>query len=212
MSASISWLQLERFALGELSAADAALVRQQLAQNAELRARLAEIEAPTILRPLPVSLPRRRPSLWWGAPFAAALACLLWIMRPAVVDTSTPGVKGTAPEVSIVAHRDGQILAGIEAFGARDRLKVLLTCAAQQPVWVDVAIFQDDDAPDFLLSAPMQMACGNAIAIPGAFRLAAGAPAEICVLIDSPADMRARLRDGATVPDGTPCQTLRPLP
>jgi hypothetical protein len=187
-------------------------VRRQLAADPELRARLAQIEAPAILRPLPEALPRRRLSAWWSAPVVVALACVLWVMRPGPVDPPMAGIKGSTPSVAVVARRGAELLVDVEAFAPMDRLKLQLTCAPQQSVDVDVVIFQD--GVDFLHAAPRTIRCGNAVAIPGAFRLDENLPAQVCVLIDAPPSLRERLKvDGlAGVPAGTPCRALAPLP
>src|SRR5262245_11950336 len=104
---NVSWFLLERYALAETDAAEAAQVEAALAQSAELRERLGRIRADVSVPPLP----QRRPvirlrfrSVWrFGAMAAAALVLVttgLTLRRVLVPEPS--GAKGGALTVTLV--------------------------------------------------------------------------------------------------------------
>jgi hypothetical protein len=81
--------------------------------------------------------------------------------------------------VSLVRERDGDIAHDPSGFRPGDRFKVLVTCAAADPVTVELTVVQagDEDRP----LAPVQLSCGNRVPLPGAFRITGREPVSICV-------------------------------
>lgn len=210
----VSWLRLERLALAELDAATATTVRAHLdacAACAGAFARIADDARP--LPRLPASDATARP--WWrrwrvalgGVALAAGAAAALVVLRPATVASPPPGgvrVKGAGVVVvRLVRERDGVIAFDPDDVREADRWKVELTCAPGGAAWVDVAVVQGREVAFPL--APQEVACGNAVAVPGAFRITDGA-AEVCVALGPRAPDREALRDGAR--GGVVCRRL----
>lgn len=200
----VSWLRLERLALADLDAATTAAVRAHLDACAACAAAFARIADD--VRPLP-RLPAvdatARP--WWtrwrlaigGVALAAGTAAALVALRPAAVAPLPPGgvrVKGAGVVVvRLVRERDGAIAFDPDDVRDTDRWKVELTCAPGGAAWVDVAVVQGAEVA-FPLAA-QQVGCGNAVAVPGAFRITDGA-AEVCVALGPRAPDRDQLRVG----------------
>ena len=76
----------------------------------------------------------------------------------------------------------------------------------------EVIVFQGA-APSFPLGRAEGVQCGNAVTLPGAFRLDADAPAQVCVVLDPPRGLRAAsaARGAVALPDGAGCVTIDPL-
>lgn len=210
----VSWLRLERLALAELDAATTATVRAHLdacPACAGAFARIADDARP--LPRLPAVDATARP--WWrrwqvaigGVALAAGAAAALVVVRPAPVAPPPPGgvrVKGAGVVVvRLVRERDGVIAFDPDDVRDADRWKVELTCAPGGAAWVDVAVVQGREVAFPL--APQEVACGNAVAVPGAFRITDGA-AEVCVALAPRAPDRAKLRGGTRV--GVVCRRL----
>jgi Putative zinc-finger len=207
----ISWLRLERYALAELDQGTTAVVRRHLDDCAACRAALAslEVDVPS-LPPLPA--PRARmiaatPTPWWrrwtlGAGLGAALAAavlLLWLRTPTA---SPPGrsarIKGAGlVSLTLVRERAGVIAFDPGDVADDDRWKAQLTCALGGTVWTDVVVYQPSGA-SFPL-APQAIACGNQVAVPGAFRITDG-DATICVALGAAPPDRAKLARGPRNP------------
>ncbi len=214
----VSWLRLERLALAELDAPTAAAVRAHLDACAACAGAFARIADDA--RPLP-RLPAvdATPRPWWarwrvaigGVALAAGAAAALVALRPATVAPPPPGgvrVKGTGVVVvRLVRERDGVVAFDPDDVRDADRWKVELTCAPGGAAWVDVAVVQGRDVAFPL--APQQIGCGNAVAVPGAFRITDGAAA-LCVALAPRAPDRDRLRAGDR--RGVVCRTLRAAP
>ncbi|HVV85316.1 MAG TPA: hypothetical protein VHE35_19775, partial [Kofleriaceae bacterium] len=138
-----------------------------------------------------------------GALLAAAAVLVLVLRgRGGGAGEVEPGrhvrVKG-AGTVSLRLVRDR---AGVVSFDPADvapgdRWKVELTCGNPAPLWTDVVVYQPDGA-SFPLPA-QSITCGNAIAVPGAFRVTGGG-ATICVALGAAAPDRARLGRGPRPP------------
>jgi hypothetical protein len=227
--APASWLRLELHALGELSATEAAQVAADVARDPDSRRCLERIQADR--RALP-PLPAPRPGLWarvrpglrlsW-APLAATLAIVLFLVvrgGESGPGAAIPGprvqVKGGDVAIALVRERDGVIAHEPTDFGAADRFKVLLTCPPDRRLQGEVVVVQADEAAFPL--APVDLACGNRVALPGAFRLTGATPAAVCfTFADEPladrsldrAAVEARKLDFA-VP--AVCATLDPAP
>jgi len=184
----ISWLRLERHALGERVDAT---IDAHCASCEVCRACLNEIRGDLVpLRPLPASAPRRR---WWVVPSfalgAAVATILVLVLLPRTDDVARPNVvawKGGELVVGLVRERGGAIADDATTFVTGDRWKVVITCPpAGGQVAVAVEVFEVGGysaAPDRPLP-PAQIACGNRVALPGAFSLTGARPNRICVRI-----------------------------
>ncbi len=100
-------------------------------------------------------------------------------------------IKGAgAIVVTLVRERAGAISFDPADVLPDDRWKIQLTCAPGGAAWADVAIYQRGEA-SFPL-APQPLDCGNAVVLPGAFRITDGG-AELCVVLSEAAIDRATL-------------------
>ena len=131
-----------------------------------------------------------------------------------ITGVTAPGIKGGGVAIALVRERAGAIDHDARTFAAGDRWKVLVTCPAERVLFWDLAVVEGA-AVSFPLSPVAPIACGNHVALPGAFQLDGRGPAEVCLLLaDDPLD-RARL---ATLAGATPlaraapaaCVTLQP--
>jgi hypothetical protein len=207
----LSWLKLERYALGELGAEQRAEVERGLAQSEGARAALSAIREPLALPPLPaLALRGARRKIAWrrlslGAAFAAAAAAVaLALITPAALPPARRGLKGGELALEIVGERTG---AGAAYFAQGERFKLLVTCPPELAGRLRAVIYQGD-AIFMPLEDGGPVACGNRSPWPGAFTLDGEQAAHVCVRADGhswPAS-RAALR-GAVV-----CTTLRPGP
>jgi hypothetical protein len=199
----VSWPRLERFAAGGLDGAAAAEIEAHLAACAACRACLDELRADVVaLPPLPPAV-AAAPAPWvrWlfggGALALAAAAIVLLLVRSPSSSGGVPGprvaVKGAGEVVlSVVRDRDGAIAFDPRTFRTSDRWKVRVTCDPGPSIWADVVVYQGG-APSFPL-APARVPCGNDVTLPGAFRIDARAPAQVCVALSTgPAPDRAGL-------------------
>ncbi len=209
--APVSWLALERLALGELGEEEGR-VRKHLAGCASCRACLEDIEA-GVAAPLPplkagaVAAPLpplkagggprtaddrqptavRPPPLvpWLGGGLALAAALLVYVKtRPD--EPRVDRTKGST--VSITVVREGaQGEAGV--FGPHDRFKALVSCPPSLVASWDLVVF-DEDGAQFPLAPVPKLACGNAVPVPGAFRLTGDKELSVCVVWseDAPVD------------------------
>lgn len=207
----ISWLRLERFAL----AGQDAQIRDHVAACAACRQCLDEIQRDVVaLPPLPAiaARPRRR---WWtlslpiaGALAAAAIALVVLRPRDTAHENATQ-VKGIGEVVvDVVRERGGIVREDVHTFAPGDRWKVVVTCALDKTAWLDVGVVEDGaHAADYPL-APAQIACGNRVVVPGAFRITGDKLNRVCVHVAT----SAAARPMALAP-GDPdvaCVTLRP--
>ncbi len=179
----ISWLRLERHAL----AADAA-VADHCAACAACRQCLDEIRGDLVALPVlvvPAKRARRFAWLAFALPAVAAVAIAIVIVRPRPEPPRgelLAGVKGVGDvRVELVRERAGAIAIDATTFAPGDRFKVQITCAAAGGAFVDVAVI-DAGAVDHPLG-PTQIACGNGVAVPGAFAITGERPNEICVTV-----------------------------
>jgi hypothetical protein len=209
----ISWLRLERFALG---APDPAITfhvaacpacRQCLAQIRDDVVALPPLDLPTRL-PTRLPAPRWRWRRRWLAPaFAAAAAAVLVVVvaRPAPRDdlaSQAVGVKGIGEvTLELVRERGGAISYSARRYAPGDRWKVVVSCppsASARAMWIDVAV-ADDVTTDHPLP-PAQIPCGNRVVVPGAFTVTGTQVNRVCT--------RVAAAPGADA--GTACLTLRP--
>jgi len=208
----VSWLRLERYALGELDPQEHAGIAAHLATCARCRACADQLasDATRELPPLPIAaaraVPRPRPWFWrwrFGLALITGLAVSVgvWLLRPgqpATVDGArVVAVKGGDVAVELVRERAGSIAWEPTSFASGDRFKLLLTCAPPLKVHADILVAQRD-GPAFL-GEPTPIACGNRVPVPPAFAITGAGAARVCVLLD-PGGPQPR----TLLPDGTP--------
>lgn len=203
----VSWLRLERHALGELEGEERAAVEAHLGACPACRACRDRLEQPL---PLPALPPVRSP--WarlvaWTARRWTPLAVAAAAAGALVATLGAPGdqvrAKGGDVTLELVREHDGVVDADPGAFLPGDRWKALVTCPPGRRHAIELAVFQDHEWSAPL--APATIACGNAVPLPGAFRLGAGGDARVCLFVDSPPH---------TDPDAIPstCLTVRAAP
>jgi hypothetical protein len=186
----LSWLTLERYALGELSAEERAQVEAQLAESPVDRACLQEIledrseislpgPAPTarVTSLAQVRAARRGRWLALGAALGAA-ATILLMVRDRHAPAPYDGVKGSDVTLRLISDRQG---AEPRSFAAGERFKVEVSCPAQLGASLRLLIFQAGEVFE-PLPAPARFACGNRAPWPGAFALDGSAAAEVCLV------------------------------
>lgn len=206
----VSWPRLEQVALGGADAAAAA----HLAACPACARCLAELRADTVaLPPLAVPAPRPRRRWWPGAAaFAGAAAVAVAVLvvvriasRPrAPHRTDVAQIKGVGEVVlGVVRERDGAIRHDALTYAPGDRWKVVVTCPPAAAAWIDVAVLDATGAAYPLPAA--RIACGNRVAVPGAFAITGGGANRVCVRIAAGA---APDRTTAAPPDA--CVTLAP--
>ena len=214
VSEPISWLRLERHALGE--APDADVIARHLAECDACRASFARIEADaaTDLPKLPapreaerspararatvtrLSTPWRRATLAAGSAVALAAAVVLVLGRGTVVPEDPDRTKGTEIAFSLVRDDDTLFAEAGGTFRDGDRFKALVSCAPGTRARFDLVVY-DDHGATFPLAAPVGLACGNDVALPGAFLLRGAAPMHVCLVWgDAPPDREELVRSG----------------
>jgi hypothetical protein len=196
----VSWLALERHALGELDAVRTAGVGEHLGGCAACRAALGVIEEDRrALPPLPdlwraADARRRRRRARWSGAFALAAAAaalvLFWGHRGerAQRGPALAGVKGDEISLSLVRERGGDVAFDPSGFRPGDRFKVLVTCAADAPVAVDVTVAQAGGVDRPLPPRPIH--CGNRVPLPGAFVVTGEGPVSICIAVGAATECR----------------------
>lgn len=187
----LSWLTLERYALGELSSAARRDVEARLASSAEDRAVLESILQDTSeLPPLPaldvaspvIALAPKVASkrAWaYASTVLAAAAALLLMTRNQALPPATrayEGVKGGDVAIALLSDRTGR---DPTHFAQGERFKVLLTCPPAFHERARVLVFQGQERFEPLAQQPP--ACGNLVPWPGAFALTGSAPAHVCI-------------------------------
>lgn len=183
----LSWLTLERYALGELSAEERREVETRLAASEQDRACLAEIMAdqselpPLVPAPVPIASARARkqPSwLPWSLGLCAAAAALLVVLRrPADPAFESEHVKGA--DVTLRLHSD-QKGSDPHAFSAGERFKLEVTCPPSMSDKLRLIVVQGAEQFE---PAPRDATfrCGNLVSWPGAFALDGTEPADVCL-------------------------------
>jgi hypothetical protein len=182
----ISWLRLESYALDHRDDKIAA----HLASCAACAACLAEIRADVVALP-PLVVPEKRAWFSWrwfapamGAIAAAALVLLLIGRRDRTQLDHVTTIKGAGDVVlGVVRERGGVIRRDVTSYLPGDRWKVVVTCAPGPFVWIDVAVV-DPTGVDYPLG-PAQLACGNEVAVPGAFEITGTAVNVVCARLDT---------------------------
>jgi len=199
----VSWLALERHALGELREDEARALEEHLARCPVCRSCQAQIaqdvrELPPLL-PLPAAerRPRRQGSraAWWA--LAGACAATLLMLRSvrhvdAPVHVQQVGVKGAEVAVEVVRQdAAGRLLEPVR-FAAEDRFKLRVTCPPGLRGPVRVLIFQ---AGQVFEPVPAQdVRCGNGVSLAGAWRMDGTQAVEMCAVFGAevaPSDVQA---------------------
>jgi hypothetical protein len=198
----ISWLLLERFALGELEHAEAQAVSAHLSACPCCQECFASIQAGA-LKPLPAldfsravdSGPAwplwftnfwQRPA-WVATGLALATAVLMLIVWRPLHDRQNeghllPALKGGELTLTLVRLRDGVSDENPATFAPGDRFKALVTCDAQEPLeWTLVVIQSEEESYPFDDTPPIN--CGNRIPLPGAFSIDGDDKARICIFV-----------------------------
>lgn len=226
----VSWLRLERYALGELAADERAAIAGHLATCASCRACADHIagDAQRELPPLPAAAPAlpaapprhgwwrrwlagRRAAAFAGFATVAAVFALI-VVRPreqAKVDgPRVVAVKGGDVAVELVRERDGSTAWEPTSFAPGDHFKLLVTCTPPLRLHADVVVLQDDGAA--FPGAPALIACGNRVPLPPAFRITGPGAATVCVGLDAsaPPSRAALARGTGAQPGGRACLHL----
>ena len=220
----ISWLRLERYQAGDLAGDEHDAIAKHLAACAACAACLRHIEDDNrALPPLPAIAPKkeaggvlvqlRRAAPWIGA-LAIAAVLLLWIgraPREPQIDMP-PGVRIKGGEVSFsLVNADDTVFEGGAVYRDGDRFKVIMTCPPGMRGAFDVVVYEHGEAA-FPLEPPRGIACGNGVAIPGAFRATGADKMTVCLVWDEAGAVdREALRRSA--PERLPhaaCKDLAP--
>jgi hypothetical protein len=217
----ISWMRLERYALGEFSEGERSDIATHLASCPACSACMERIatDAPPALPPLPlprgvVELPKRRArsrSAWplWAGLASAAAAALLLFGGPGTEPPSRRHVKGGDFAIELVRVDAGDQLQPATHFTPGDRFKALVTCP---PGWGGVAgISVYQSGKTYLpLAASSLDECGNRRALEGAFSLDGPDRALVCVSFAADeAAWRKQVRSSEP-PAGSVCTALEP--
>jgi hypothetical protein len=211
----ISWLRLEQFALSRADTTVSAHVEKCDA----CRACLGEIERDVVALP-PLTVPATKPARRFWSRFVlpaglaiAAAAILLLVVRPRRAQEShepnITQVKGLGTvELGVVRERAGVVRQDVRTFASGDRWKVVVTCAANEPAWVDVLVYEAGVLhPDYPLD-PVRITCGNGIAIPGAFAITGDKTNTVCVRVST--DGPPQRRDLSEHDHDNACVALSP--
>jgi hypothetical protein len=180
----LSWLTLERYALGELSPEERRDVEARLAESEQDRACLAEIlsdrsELPPLPQVSPIdSAKKRQRTRWLGASatLCAAAAVLVFLLRPSG-ELRDEHVKGREVALRLVSDRQGP---EPTQFSAGERFKVEVTCPPSLSGSLRLVVLQGAELFE-PLPRDASFRCGNLVPWPGAFALDGSEPAEVCV-------------------------------
>ncbi len=181
----LSWLTLERYALGELGDDERREVEARLAESEQDRACLAEILSDkSELPPLPKvtaidSARKKRNARWLGlsATLCAAAAALIVLFRPAGNELGDAHVKGSEVALRLISDRQGP---APSQFSAGERFKVEVTCPPSLSGALRLIVLQGAEQFE-PLPRDASFRCGNLAPWPGAFALDGNQPAEVCV-------------------------------
>jgi hypothetical protein len=184
----ISWLELERHALGE--SAQAALIDRHLLECASCEgvAKSIELDArrmPALL--VPLSPPRRSSPRWFWlfALLPAAALLLLWLRVPQIDERAKDGfgTKGGDATMLLIRERDGVLLEPTH-FSPGDRFKVEVSCA---PGLHQMRVTITQEGQTFSPLPTSKLQCSNQTVLPGAFSLDGGL-ARVCLTIGDQGD------------------------
>lgn len=227
----VSWLLLERYALGELQGAQLQQVEQALQSDAQARACLAQIRSDMrVMPPLPTfntaDLAQAKTArAWWMelrfvlSSVAALALVALWIAVPrdgALLGTGTGdghggnNVKGDHVAIELVREQAGSVGLDATQFSLGDRFKVRVSCDASRSGFAHVLVQQDG-----ALSTPLSIqavACGNNVVLDGAFTLDRATAARVCVVLAPQREITLKSKDLAidVADDDMDCVDLTP--
>lgn len=228
----VSWLRLERFALGELADEERGAIAAHLEGCPACRGCLAQLQAPVRLRPLVLDgglasaraphRPRRRSParIALVATLAAAAAVAALILSTRLLEHAVPerglpgsriGVKGGELALVLVRERGGRTLVGATSYAPGDRLKALVTSpCGERPLRHELVVVEGHERSFPLARATL--ACGNQVPLEGAFALTGREPVAVCVVaVEGEPPARRALAGGAALPTGaTVCVELAP--
>ena len=181
----LSWLTLERYALGELSADERREVEARLAESEQDRACLAEIlsdqgELPPLPQVSSLDGARKKRNVRWlglSATLCAAAAALVVLLRPAGEQPGDEHVKGSEVALRLVSDRQGP---APSQFSAGERFKVEVTCPPSLSGALRLIVLQGAEQFE-PLPRDASFRCGNLAPWPGAFALDGSEPADVCV-------------------------------
>jgi hypothetical protein len=202
----LSWLTLERYALGELSPDERKEVEARLARSETDRACLAEImadqaELPPLDKVSPITSARKPKASWlgWSAALAAAAAALLVVLHRPAPEELDQHVKGSDVTLRLISDRQGD---DPTRFSVGERFKLQITCPPGLSDSVRVIVVQGGEQFEPLARDP-SFRCGNLASWPGAFALDGSEPAEVCVYWGEQAKP-----DGAELARAAACRRL----
>jgi hypothetical protein len=109
-----------------------------------------------------------------------------------------PGSKGGDVAIELVRERGGDVVHGAHTFLAEDRWKVLVTCPVERVLFWDVVV-EDGGQASFPLSPASPLACGNHVALPGAFQLSGVETKQLCVVFSGDPVARRRVTAGGSI-------------
>lgn len=180
----LSWLLLERYALGELSPDERKDVEARLARSEVDRACLAEIMADQSELPPLASVStitsaraRKRPWLAWSAAVCAAAAALVLVLQKPARDDLDEHVKGADVALRLISDRQGD---DPTQFSAGERFKVQVTCPPKLSGSLRLIVAQGTELFE-PLARDASFRCGNLAPWPGAFALDGSGAADVCV-------------------------------
>ena len=194
----LSWLRLERHALGELPEPERAAVDVHLRDCAACRACADRLREPrslpvlamdSIARARAARRQRRRSAFAATALSTVAAAAALVVVlegtpthgpRPGAFPPARVQVKGGELAITLVRDRAGVTTRHASTFAAGDRFKVLVTCPPPGAPWIEVMVRQENES-SFPLGPAREVICANEVALDGAFALTGPAPAVVCV-------------------------------
>lgn len=199
----VSWLKMERYALGEVGPAELAEIDVHLSGCGACRARLDEIRGDEEPMPeLPVVLPERR---WRGvvvALVAAAVLAAVVMPREGELPSSSVAYKGGELAIEVVRERDGGLLRGAETYRDGDAFAVEVSCPPGDVDWALLA-WQGGVRAEPLDSSSL-LRCANGVPV-GTVVLTGPGDVTLCVVLD-PVGELARPEE---LPPSSACVVLR---
>lgn len=224
----ISWLRLEQLHANELADSEANAIRAHLDECAVCASCLAKIhdDDAIALPPLPAAAPAPTAKVAFfrrAAPALTALAIaaglLLFLRRNPTPEDPDAGLPSTVVrikggDVSFALVRDDGLSITTESATYRDgdRFKAIVTCPPGASASWDVVVYEAGK-PAFPLASPAKIACGNEVALPGAFALTGREELSVCLLWNAATDIdRANPtpKDVAFPIAGRLCKVLSP--
>jgi hypothetical protein len=181
----ISWLELERYYLGESSQQET--IQAHIAQCASCHEALARIQSDKRQLPALVLSPAAtRPNPWLRWSLIPALAVVLLFVWVSLPENESPqdnvGIKGGDWRLQLIRENQGELL-NPSHFSAGDRFKAVLSCPPDGNR-TKIQIIVEQEGKRFSPLPMQEVECKNELVIPGAFALEGGA-ALVCVVVRS---------------------------